>query len=61
MPKPKVKLTNENGNAFAILAKVSKALKKAGLDKEAEKFLQEASSSDYNHLLQTTMKYVDVE
>ena len=58
--KPIVQLTGENGNAFAILGKVSKALKRAGLHEEAKKYMEEATSGDYDHLLQTSMKYVDV-
>ena len=61
MSKPIVKLVGTDGNAFAILGKVSKALKRAGLEKEAKEFMKEATSGDYNHLLQTAMKYVEVE
>ena len=61
MNKPTVKLIGEDGNAFAILGKVSKALKKAGLTEEAKKYMEEATSGDYNHLLAVTMEYVDVE
>ena len=31
---PEVKLIGEDGNAFAVMGKVIKALKKAGADKE---------------------------
>lgn len=61
MNKPIVKLVGTDGNAFAIIGRVSKALKRAGLRKEAEEFVKEATSGDYNHLLQTAMKYVEVE
>ena len=60
MEKPKVKLIGEDGNAYAILGKVSRALKKAGLKKEAEDYLKEATSGDYNHLLMVTSKYVKI-
>jgi len=56
-----VKLVGEDGNAFMILGKVSGALKRAGLKKESDEYLKEAMSGDYNHLLQTTMEYVEVE
>jgi len=59
--KPKVKLLGKDGNAFVILGEVSKALRKAGMDEEAEAFFEEATEGDYNHLLRTAMKYVDVE
>jgi hypothetical protein len=55
----KVKLFGEDGNAFAIIGRVKKALRKAGLNQEAEEFVKEATSGDYNHLLCTVMKYVE--
>lgn len=58
---PTVKLIGENGNAFAILGSVAKALKSAGADKEyVDGYLNRAMSGDYNHLLGVTMEYVDV-
>jgi len=59
--KPTVKLIGTDGNSFAVLGKVSKALKQAGLVDEAKKYMDEAMSGDYNHLLQVTMKYVNVK
>ena len=56
-----VKLIGEDGNAFSILGKVSKALKRNGYKKEADDFLKEATSGDYDHLLQTCNKYVHIE
>lgn len=61
MQKPTVQLSGQDGNAFLIIARVLKALKKAGLEKEAVKFKKEATSGDYDHLLQTAMEYVNVE
>jgi hypothetical protein len=63
MPKTdvRVKLVGEDGNAFAIMGRVSKALKRAGHADLAEKYLQEAQSGDYNHLLVTTLEYVEEE
>ena len=58
--KPVVKLVGEDGNAYAILARVNKALKRAGLNAEAKEFMAEATKGDYDHLLQTAMKYVEV-
>lgn len=59
--KPKVKLVGIDGNAFSILARVRKALRKAGYPKEhIEKFTEEAISGDYDNLLQVCCKYVDV-
>ena len=60
--KPTVKLVGEDGNAFAIMGRVSRALRRAGADKEyIDKYIEESTSADYDHLLVTAMKYVDVE
>lgn len=57
----KVKLTGTDGNAFAIMGKVSGALRKAGASKEdVEAYMQESMSGDYNHLLATACKWVNV-
>jgi hypothetical protein len=59
--KPTVTLIGEDGNAFIIIGKVSKALKKAGYGQDyIDQYTYEATSGDYNHLLATTMKYVEV-
>ena len=58
---PEVQLTGNDGNAFAIMGAVSKALRKAGADKEyIDQYMDESMSGDYNHLLGVAMKYVDV-
>ena len=60
-PKNKVKLTGEDGNAFSILGRVTKALRKASVStEERDKFQAEATSGDYDHLLATAMRWVDV-
>ena len=63
MPKTDVivKLIGEDGNAYSILGKVSYALKRAGYKQEAEDYLKEATSGDYDNLLKVTMDYVEVE
>lgn len=53
-----VDLVGEDGNAFAIMGRVSKALKRAGHKDLVDQYINEATSGDYDHLLQTTMKYV---
>lgn len=58
--KPSLKLLGEDGNAFAILGKFSKALATHYPDKK-EKAMKEAKNGDYDHLLQTVMKYFEVE
>lgn len=48
-------------NAALIIVKVKRALRKAGCpDDVLEAFKAEAQSGDYDHLIQTAMKYVEV-
>jgi hypothetical protein len=62
LSKPTVKLIGQDGNAFAIMGNIKRALKRAGADKEyIDEYLKEATSGDYNHLLTISMKYVHVE
>jgi len=59
-PLIKVKLTGEDGNAFAILGRVTKALRNARVPvEERKKFQAEATATDYNNVLQTVMKWVN--
>jgi hypothetical protein len=61
-PEITVKLTDEDGNAFAIMGRVTKAMRRAGLGEEAIKqFRTEATAGNYDHLLQTCMRWVEVE
>jgi hypothetical protein len=57
----KVKLLGTDGNAFAIMAKVRTALRMAGRTDLIQPYFKEATSGNYDHLLQVTMKYVDIE
>lgn len=51
----------EDGNAFVIMGRVAKALKRAGYSQEEiKRYIDEATSGDYNHLLAVTMKRVEV-
>lgn len=60
-PEIAVQLTGEDGNAFAIMGRVSGALRKAGVPKsEIDEYMSESMSGDYDHLLQTAMAWVDV-
>lgn len=60
-PNIKVRLTNTDSNAFSIMGKVTQAMKRAGVSKEErDAFREEATSGDYDHLLQTAMRWVDV-
>lgn len=61
-PEVIVKLTDDDGNAFYILGKVMKALRSAGVDKqEVDLFYKQATSGDYDNLLQAVMKWVTIE
>ena len=62
MAKPVVQLVGEDGNAFAIMGRVSKALKGAGLREEADAFTREAMrAGSYAELVGVIVeKYVTV-
>ena len=61
-PEIKVQLVGSDGNAFAILGKVKKALTRGGVKKEeVDSFFKEATAGDYDHLLGVCMQWVDVE
>lgn len=61
-PEITVQLTGQDGNAFMVIGTVKASLRKAGVDKaEQNAFVEEATSGDYDHLLQTCMKWVNVE
>lgn len=58
-PEVEVDLVGEDGNAFSILGRVQKAMRRAGVPGgEIEAYLQEATSGDYDHLLVTTCEWV---
>ena len=57
-----VRLVGEDGNAFSIMGRVSQALKRAGVpQEEVRAFQSEAMSGDYDNVLQTAMRWVEVE
>jgi hypothetical protein len=60
-PNVSVNLTNGSGNVYAILGEVKKALERAGLRAEAKAFVVEAKATgSYNGVIQTAMRWVDV-
>lgn len=60
-PNVSVQLSGEDGNAFFIIGRVQKALRRAGVPNgELEAFVAEAESSDYDNVLRTCMRWVDV-
>lgn len=61
-PEVEVQLTGNDGNAFAIMGAVSKALRRAGVDKlEIDEYVKESMSGDYDNLLRTAMRWVSVD
>jgi hypothetical protein len=56
-----VQLTGKNGNAFLILGLVRRGILHSNRPELAEEFMNEATDGDYDHLLQTCMRYVSVE
>ena len=61
-PEVEVQLSGNDGNAFAIMGAVTKAMKRAGVSKEDVGQYQEDAmgSESYDALLQTTIKTVTV-
>ncbi len=56
-----VRLVGEDGNAFAILGRVRRAMLAAGVPRDVmNEFRREATSGDYTHLLATVMEYCEV-
>jgi len=55
-----VQLSGEDGNAFAILGRVKRAIMRSNHPELAEAFIKEATAGDYDHLLCTCMLYVTV-
>ena len=58
-PAVHVGLSGEDGSAYVILGRVTKALRLAGLDDEIDAFMGEATSGDYDHMLRTVMRTVN--
>lgn len=60
-PHVKVQLTGTDGNAFAVLAKVRKAMRQAGVPAaEIDAFVEAATKGDYDNLLRVCMQTVEV-
>jgi hypothetical protein len=57
--KPVLILSGINGNAFMLLAVAKRVANNNNMDWEAIR--KEATAGDYDHLLQTLMKYFDVQ
>jgi hypothetical protein len=60
--KAKGSLIGVNGNAFALLGHFQKCAKKSGWsEEEINQVLKEAKSSDYDHLIDVLMSYLEDE
>lgn len=61
-PEIVVKLVGEDGNVFYILGRVQQAMRRAEIPtKDIDLFMDEAMSGDYDHALQTALRWVTVE
>ena len=61
-PQVQVRLAGEDGNAFSILGRTMKALRRAGVTSdEVTAYHEEATTGDYGHLLRTTMQWVNCD
>jgi ribosomal protein S27AE len=60
-PSIVVPMIGEDGNAFAVIGRVQRALRSAGLDDQTvAAFRQEATQGSYDALLATVMRWVEV-
>ena len=60
-PNVRVKLIDQDGNAFAILGRVTRELRRASIPRaEIDAFTGEAMAGNYDHLLQTVCSTVEV-
>lgn len=48
----------KDGNAFAVLGKMRRALIDAGFPEAAKKYVEDAMSGSYSHLLAVTQSYL---
>lgn len=61
-PDITVQLIGEDGNAIAIVQRVTRALRRGGVPaEEVTEFRRQALSGDYDHVLNTCMEWVDAE
>lgn len=57
-----VELRGTDGNAFAIMGRVKRALRTAGADEEyVNRYLQESMKGDYHNLLKIAKEYANLE
>ncbi len=54
-----VPLVSEDGNAFSIIGRVTKALQRAGHGDLVKLYQEHATKGDYDNLLAVTMEFCD--
>lgn len=60
-PEIEVQLTGNDGNAYAIMGAVAKALRENDVpEAEVNAYREESMSGDYNNLLRVAMSWVSV-
>ena len=61
-PHIHVTLVGKDGNAWSIMGRVRQALREAGVGhEEVNQYVEESMSKDYDHVLQTAMKWVSCD
>jgi len=61
-PDINIPMVGEDGNAFSILGRVKRIMRRADLpDSEWDAFYAEATSGNYDHLLMTVMRWFEVD
>lgn len=60
-PEINVPLVGEDGNAFSILGRVSRIMRRNGIHDKWDEFRTEATSGDYDNLLRTVMAWFAVD
>ena len=60
-PEIEVQLTGNDGNAFAVMGAVKRALKRAKVSAdEISEYTEQSMSGDYDYLLRVAMSWVTV-
>ena len=60
-PKPSVQLTGTDGNAFALMSKVAKALEQAGCSpSHVNRYHTESMQGDYSNLLRVASEFANI-
>ena len=55
-----VVLTGTDSNAFSILGRVRRAILESNHPELVDQFFEEATAGDYDNVLRTCLRYVDV-